>query len=117
MHAAKAFQNAGVIRDRSNGPMRDFPGIKELRAGDVNKAPAVVVGFACGGVAWIDDRYAVDIEVVAIGARINGANRNFPNTIGAFLQGGTGTLAGDIARAETDGLGVRSTQAKGNVPV
>jgi hypothetical protein len=60
--------------DGGDGAVGDVGLVGEGEAGDVDDAPEVVVGLAVGRVLGIDDGNAVDVERIAVGARVEVAD-------------------------------------------
>ena len=83
----------------------------------MDQAPDVVVRLADRGVARIDRRDAVDVEIVAIRAGIDGPDRELPDAVLAARELRVLADTGDIARGEADGVGLRSVNAEGDLPV
>src|SRR5262245_13133142 len=97
--------------------MRHVFGVAKLRARNVNKTPDVVIGFAGGGIAWVDHGKTINVEVVAIRARVDRPNGDFPNAVGAFSHFGPAAVARDIAGTEAHRLGVGGEDTKSDPAV
>ena len=79
VHAAELAEAFRIVRDARDGAVRHVLGFHEIGAGNIHHAPGVAVRFADRRAARVHHRNAVDIEVVAIGARIDRPDRDLPN--------------------------------------
>ena len=97
--------------------MGDVACVHEIGAGDTNEAPDIVIGFAGGGVARVDDRHAINIEIVTVGTGVNGADGDFPNAVGGFGHFSALTVAGDVAGGKLHGFRFGGQDTEGDVVV
>ena len=97
--------------------MRNVLRVHEIRAGNINETPDIVVGFADGGAPGIYDGDAIHVEVVAVCARLDGAERHFPHPVGSLRHLGALTVARDVASAESHGVRLWRQNAERDVAV
>src|SRR3954469_4230978 len=87
-------------RDRA---VRNVLRVHEVGAGHVDDTPGVPVRFADRVAAGVDDGDAVDVERVAVGAGVDGADGELPHAViplgqGPLLPG----VAGQVAAGQAD---------------
>ena len=117
VHAAELLERGGIVSHGGDGAVRNVGGVHEFGAGNVDQAPDVVIGFADRGVARVDYGDAIHVEVIAVGAGVDGAERDLPYAVFRLGHGRTRAVAGDVGSGEPHVLRVRRENPEGDMAV
>ena len=105
-----------MIIDGRHRAVRHVALIHHLRTGHDDDAPHIVVRLANGRTSRVDYREAIDVEVIAIGAWLDGIERDRPHVLVPFFQV-AGAIALDIAATPLHALGLRGEDAERDLPI